>query len=437
MRCTARVAALSATALLLGASSVMAQSAGDPERGRQVYQRYCEQCHGDRGDGKGEVARWAQPKPRDFRQGHYKFRSTPYGSLPTTSDIDRVIRDGLYGTLMPPFEALNPRARRDVIAYLQTFSSRWRTEQPGAPVVVPGEPVPTRGAVTKGRELFGTYCSTCHGDGTGNGPTAAALVDAWGAPLPPADLTRQRTKSARTASDIFLRVMTGLDGTPMPGFSGTLTPEQVWQIAHYVEALGSWSGSSSELRTFTATLPPAAVPSAAPAAPADMAPVAEVAPIDTTRVTVAADTAARTPATSVRAPRDSGSTKPAGPANPPAATTAPRRPATIVVRMVMVGTSYRYEPAAISARVGDIVRFVNVSGGPHNVAFWADSIPAGSAVQLQRNMGPVLSPLIGALVTAPNAEYRVSLAGLAPGTYKFYCLPHLAFRMTGRITVQR
>jgi len=432
MRRTARVAAPLAAALILGASYGTAQSPGDPGRGRQVYLRYCEQCHGDRGDGMGEVARWATPKPRDFRQGHYKFRSTPYGTLPTTSDLDRVIRDGLYGTLMPPFEALNLRARADVIAYLQTFSPRWRTEKPGVPIVVSSRPAATRESVTKGRELFGTYCSTCHGDGTGNGPTAAALMDAWGAPLSPADLTRHRTKSARTASDIFLRVMTGLDGTPMPGFSGTLTAEQAWQVAHYVEALGSWSGSSKELRAFAATLPPPATPTAPPAALADTTPVAEIAPTDTTKVAVVADTSVRTPAAPGRATRDSVAT-PAAPAAPP----APRRPATIVVRMVMVGATYRYEPSSISARVGDVVRFVNVSGGPHNVAFWADSIPAGAAAQLQKNMGATMGPLIGALITAPNAEYRVSLAGLAPGTYKFYCLPHLAFRMTGQINLQR
>src|SRR5258707_8171900 len=202
MRRTARMAALLPAAVVLGASSGPAQSPGDPARGREVYERYCVQCHGARGHGGGEVAQWAHPRPRDFRQGVFKFRSTPYGSLPTAADLDRVIQNGLYGTLMPPFNALNPRARRDVIAFIQTLSPRWRTEQPGAPIAITTEPVATRESVTRGRELFGAYSSTCHGDGTGNGPTAASLVDAWGAPLPPADFTRGRAKSASTARDI-------------------------------------------------------------------------------------------------------------------------------------------------------------------------------------------------------------------------------------------
>src|SRR6267143_5084664 len=124
MSTAAVVSALMVGALALGAALPPAQAGaggvtGDAGRGRQVYERYCVQCHGERTDGAGEVARWSQPRPRDFRQGTYKFSSTPYGYLPTTADLERVIQNGLYGTRMPPFAALSTRERRDVIAYLQ------------------------------------------------------------------------------------------------------------------------------------------------------------------------------------------------------------------------------------------------------------------------------------------------------------------------------
>ena len=99
-------------------------------------------------------------------------------------------------------------------------------------------------------------------------------------------------------------------------------------------------------------------------------------------------------------------------------------------------TGYRFEPATITARVGDVVRFVNVSGGPHNVAFSSGGIPSGAAATLQKNMGKTMGPLSGALVSAPNAAYTVSLAGLPAGTYNFTCTPHLAMKMTGRINVR-
>jgi len=207
-----------------------------PARGRQYTSGTAANCHGDRGDGAGEVARWARPRPRDFRQGVFKFRTTPYGSLPTTADLDRVIQDGLYGTLMPPSTRSTPGAP-DVIAYLQCFSPRWRTEQPGTPVVVPDEPTPYHrvghprpGAVR--RELF-VLPRRRHGEWTSGG----GMTDVWGTSLQPANLAVGRTKSARTTRDIYLRIMTGINGTPMPGFAGALKPDQAWQIAHYVEPL--------------------------------------------------------------------------------------------------------------------------------------------------------------------------------------------------------
>jgi cytochrome c oxidase cbb3-type subunit I/II len=273
MSTAAVVSALMVGALGLGVGQLPAQTSGggDPARGRQVYERYCVQCHGDRADGAGEVARWSQPKPRDFRQGVFKFTSTAYGLLPTTADLDRVIQNGLYGTRMPPFAALSGRERRDVIAYLQTRSPRWRTEQPGTPLPIPAEPTPTRESVTKGRELFEANCAKCHGDGTGNGTAAAkGMLDDWGMAIAPANLTLGRGKWARTARDIYVRAMAGINGTPMPESGDALTREQVWQVAHYVQALGGWPGSTPELRQFAAQLPPpsgAELPAAG--APAD------------------------------------------------------------------------------------------------------------------------------------------------------------------------
>src|SRR5579862_3306681 len=110
---------------------------GNPRRGRVVYERYCTQCHGARGDGNGEAAAFTTPRPRDFRQGLFKFRSTPPNALPLVSDLDRAIRDGLYATSMPPFSVLSPSTRLDVIAYIQTFSRRWQTDTPATPIVPP------------------------------------------------------------------------------------------------------------------------------------------------------------------------------------------------------------------------------------------------------------------------------------------------------------
>jgi plastocyanin len=95
------------------------------------------------------------------------------------------------------------------------------------------------------------------------------------------------------------------------------------------------------------------------------------------------------------------------------------------VRMVMSGTTARFEPATLTIQPGDQVRFVNVSGGPHNVAFDAASLPADVKPILSANMPDQMDDLWGPLMNAPGATYTISFAGIKPGTYPYFCVPHM------------
>jgi plastocyanin len=106
------------------------------------------------------------------------------------------------------------------------------------------------------------------------------------------------------------------------------------------------------------------------------------------------------------------------------------------VSMVLEGSTYKFDPAELTIKAGDVINFHNKSGGPHNVSFWADSIPSGAADVLKGSMPDQMAPLEGPLLTEPDAVYKVSFAGAPKGDYKFYCLPHLALGMHGKITVQ-
>ena len=64
-------------------------------RGKAVYERRCVGCHGPNGDGNGPMATFLDPRPRDFRLGAFKFRTTPSGSLPTDGDLYRTLTRGL------------------------------------------------------------------------------------------------------------------------------------------------------------------------------------------------------------------------------------------------------------------------------------------------------------------------------------------------------
>jgi plastocyanin len=106
------------------------------------------------------------------------------------------------------------------------------------------------------------------------------------------------------------------------------------------------------------------------------------------------------------------------------------------VKMIGDATGYKFDPAALTIKQGDGVKWTVVSTPPHNVSFWPDSIPSGAASALQGNMSNTMSQLVGPLLLNANDTYTVSFAGVPAGTYKYYCTPHLAMNMKGTITVQ-
>ena len=103
--------------LLLAVGSATAAGTGDVKTGKLVYQRYCLSCHGAEGNGQGEAAEYMSVKPRDYRQGTYKWRTTPSGSLPLDSDLEHTLLNGLYATYMPTWRVLDERSRRDVKSF--------------------------------------------------------------------------------------------------------------------------------------------------------------------------------------------------------------------------------------------------------------------------------------------------------------------------------
>lgn len=105
------------------------------------------------------------------------------------------------------------------------------------------------------------------------------------------------------------------------------------------------------------------------------------------------------------------------------------------VSMVGDNDGYRFEPSELTIKAGDGIRFVMVSSGPHNVAFDASLLPDGVRQQLGANMPEQPSELMGKMLLEAGEEYTMSFGGVAPGTYEFYCTPHLAMGMTGKVTV--
>ncbi len=128
---------------------------------------------------------------------------------------------------------------------------------------------------------------------------------------------------------------------------------------------------------------------------------------------------------------------PASAATSAAATTADPAGAVVEVKMIGNGTSQAtFDPGKLTIKTGTTVRFINVSGGPHNVAFYADSVPKGGLEALKKGMPNPMGDLTGPFLTQPNEKHDVSFAGAPAGVYKGYCMPHVALGMHITITVQ-
>jgi len=151
-------------------------------------------------------------------------------------------------------------------------------------------------------------------------------------------------------------------------------------------------------------------------------------PADTTHVAV--DTNSTTTTTTGSSSATTGATG-------GAVAMAPITGTTKTVNMVGDAKGFRFEPANFTIKQGDGVKFVVVSGGPHNVAFDPATIPPDVKGQLDANMGTdKMGELSSNLKMNAGESVTVSFGNIKPGQYPYHCVPHLALNMKGVITVQ-
>lgn len=120
---------------------------------------------------------------------------------------------------------------------------------------------------------------------------------------------------------------------------------------------------------------------------------------------------------------------------PAPSATASTAGVTHVIREIGERTGYRFEPDTMTVKQGDSVRFVMVSGGPHNVAFDRTKLSDAAHAALSTGMPDQIADLSGNFVMQPGETYTVSFKNAPPGTYAFFCVPHLAMNQRGVITV--
>jgi plastocyanin len=102
--------------------------------------------------------------------------------------------------------------------------------------------------------------------------------------------------------------------------------------------------------------------------------------------------------------------------------------------VTMAGHSF--EPANLTVRAGDPIRFRNDTSEAHSVTAYGDSLPDGAeyfASGGARGEREARENISEGLLQ-PGKGYRVTLQ--TPGTYRYFCLPHEDDGMVGSITVE-
>jgi mono/diheme cytochrome c family protein len=253
------------------------------QHGREVYMAQCAGCHGTTGDGKGPAGRYLNPPPRDYRNGVFKFTSTPRGAKPRREDLRRILTYGAKGTSMPAFRFLSDEDADAVLDYVQVLSARGEleislireatdeldTEDDFDPETVAGfvtaisdswdraddelvrpltvNPPRTAETIHDGAVAFAEmYCVKCHGPNARGSKSADVGQDIWGRTAYPADLTMGMLHGGRRPIDVYRRIYSGINGTPMPSSKDPNTaigetPEQrsdrIWHIVHFVTSV--------------------------------------------------------------------------------------------------------------------------------------------------------------------------------------------------------
>jgi len=99
------------------------------KQGRNLYMLHCLHCHGTGGDGNGPTAQYLNPRPRDYRNGVFKFTSTGSGLKPSRHDLKTILVNGIPGTSMPSFMLLGDEEISLIVEYVRFLSMRGEFER--------------------------------------------------------------------------------------------------------------------------------------------------------------------------------------------------------------------------------------------------------------------------------------------------------------------
>ncbi|HYM59496.1 MAG TPA: c-type cytochrome [Thermoanaerobaculia bacterium] len=106
-----------------------------------------------------------------------------------------------------------------------------RSESSTAPPVPrSSEPAPSPEQLALGKQQYASRCAFCHGE---NGSGVTAFVGSY----PAANLTDGIWFHGGSRTDLIHTIAKGVPNTPMQGFEGIMTPQEIEAVAAYTQTL--------------------------------------------------------------------------------------------------------------------------------------------------------------------------------------------------------
>jgi len=233
--------------------------------GYSTYKEYCIACHGIEGDGKGVASKGLVPPPRNLTLGIYKFGRVASGDIPHDEDFATILRKGLHGTAMLPWDISDKRLDA-VIQYIKTLAPKvWENKENtlGEKIILTKDPyglAHQSDAIKKGKSIYHIEgnCQSCHRSyatkreiNTMSLRSTGERVDDFDADLfkvklqesefgnktLPPDFTYHPIRTATTVQELYIRIAAGVGGTAMPSWQGVLEDSEIWAVSYYIKSL--------------------------------------------------------------------------------------------------------------------------------------------------------------------------------------------------------
>ncbi|HZT78217.1 MAG TPA: c-type cytochrome [Vicinamibacterales bacterium] len=198
-----------------------------PER---TFATLCARCHGEKGDGKGRIALYLDPAPRDLTKVAFM------NSKPRERFL-RSIADGVPGTSMPAWRMALGEDRIDaVFSYVEKAIVK-DARQPRQPRTIPDvNPAPDGpDSIARGNAIFLKRCTGCHGrKADGKGPNSIDMTPR------PRNLRNHAFVNRLTDQRLIESILYSVEGTAMPAWIDYgLTPQDAGDLVRFIRSLNT------------------------------------------------------------------------------------------------------------------------------------------------------------------------------------------------------